>query len=39
MFYVAGLMGFSGVAYVVPEWRFMALATSLPFVIYYIYVL
>lgn len=39
MFYVAGLMGFSGVAYVLPQWKLMALATSLPFVIYYLYIL
>ncbi len=39
MFYVAGLMGFSGLAYVVPQWQLMALVTSLPFLSYYVYVL
>lgn len=39
MFYVAGLMGFSGLAYAVPQWQWMALVTSLPFVSYYVYVL
>ena len=39
MFYVAGLMGFSGIAYAIPQWRMMALATSSIFITYYIYIL
>lgn len=39
MFYVLGLVGFSGLAYGIREWTWLALATSLPFTIYYAYVL
>ncbi len=39
MFYVVGLMGFSGLAYVTPQWQLIALATSLPFVVYFLYIL
>lgn len=39
MFYVLGLVGFSGLAYAIPDWRLMALATSVPFIVYYVYIL
>ena len=39
MFYVVGLMGFSGLAYVTPQWQLIALTTSLPFVVYFLYIL
>jgi len=40
MFYVAGLIGFSGIAYALQSsWMWMALATSLPFALYYVYIL
>nr|CAH0103622.1 unnamed protein product [Daphnia galeata] len=38
MFYVVGLMGFSGLAYVTPQWQLIALTTSLPFVFYFLYI-
>jgi len=39
MFYVVGLMGFSGLAYATPQWQLIALTTSLPFVVYFLYIL
>ncbi|EFX84970.1 hypothetical protein DAPPUDRAFT_99384 [Daphnia pulex] len=38
MFYVVGLMGFSGLAYATPQWQLIALTTSLPFVVYFLYI-
>lgn len=37
MFYTLGLILLSGIAYLVRDWRQLALVTSLPFCIYYFY--
>lgn len=39
MFYVVGLMGFTGLAYVVNQWAMLSLACSVPFVFYYLFAL
>ncbi|XP_057364698.1 carcinine transporter-like [Daphnia carinata] len=39
MFYVVGLMGFSGLAYSTTQWQLIALSTSVPFVLYYLYII
>uniref|UniRef100_A0A0P5NDD0 Organic cation transporter protein n=2 Tax=Daphnia magna TaxID=35525 RepID=A0A0P5NDD0_9CRUS len=39
MFYVVGLMGFSGLAYSTTQWRVIALSTSVPFVLYFLYII
>ncbi|XP_073988758.1 carcinine transporter [Rhodnius prolixus] len=37
LFYTFGLMLLSGITYLVREWRILALITSSPFILYYIY--
>lgn len=39
MFYVVGLMGFSVLAYSTTQWRVIALSTSVPFVLYFLYIM
>ncbi|KAL3283097.1 hypothetical protein HHI36_006256 [Cryptolaemus montrouzieri] len=37
MFYTIGLCMLAGVAYLIRDWRYLTLATSLPFLLYYFY--
>ena len=39
MFYVVGLIAFTGLSYGVRDWTYLALATSIPFCCYFIYIL
>jgi len=38
MFYVVGLIAFTGLSYGVRDWTYLALATSIPFCCYFIYI-